>query len=168
MSTPKERLLQIMDEYSLTANRLAGLMGLKSSSSIYRYTGNSDLKEFDTTIFHRLTTTFPELNPKWLESGEGSMLREGQSFNPRQDIRGGHHNRNVQNNIQTSGYEKIIKPDGTVSIEPTGPQTGITKGAAEIMSENEMLRRENAELKGELKAKNEMIEQLLATIKGKE
>lgn len=165
MKRPKDRLQDVINEYGLRSiARLSRELGLKTASSVWDIM-TKDPEQFNLPMKARLLASFPHLNPDWVKSGEGEMFLGG--YSPRQDIRGGHHNRNVQNNIQTSGYEKIIKPDGTVSIEPTGPQTGITKGAAEIMSENEMLRRENAELKGELKAKNEMIEQLLATIKVK-
>lgn len=165
MKRPKDRLQDVINEYGLRSiARLSRELGLKTASSVWDII-TKDPEQFNLPMTARLLASFPQLNPDWVKSGEGEMFLGG--YSPRQDIRGGHHNRNVQNNIHTTGYEKIIKPVGTVSIEPTGPQTGITKGAAEIMSENEMLRRENAELKGELKAKNEMIEQLLATIKGK-
>lgn len=165
MTRPKERLQNIIDEYGLrSVARLARDLGLLTSSSIWDIF-KKDPDQFSLVMIHRLKNNFPELNPDWVKTGSGEMFIGG--FSPRQDNRGGHHNRNVQNNIHTSGHEKIINPDGTVSIEPTGPQAGTGNSATDLKRENDALRRENAELRGELKAKSEMIEQLLATIKSK-
>ena len=171
MEKPKERLQKVIDEYGLrSVARLAHELGLKTASSVWDLF-KKDPEQFNLPMIQRLQSSFPGLNPEWIKTGEGEMFVAG--FSPRQDIRGGHHNRNSQYNFHMRGNEKIIKPDGTVSIEPTGPQTETGEYAANLEREVETLRRENAEkdrriatLEGEVKSKNEFIQQLLGKLKG--
>lgn len=179
MDRPKDRIKKILIEYQLSGKALVSILGLRSSSSLSNILSENP-DELNTSMTHRILENLPDLEPKWVKTGEGDMFREGVNISQlvgRNVIRQGHHsiqgNRNVLNQIHTSGYEKIIGPDGTVSIEPTRPQTETGEYAANLEREVEALRRENAEkdheiagLKGELKSKNEFIQQLLGKLKG--
>lgn len=153
MERPVARLRRIMKEYGISQHRLSQELGFRSPSSLSRII-SMDPDQFDSSILYRIAARFPELNERWLSDGEGEMLKKGRTFAPVQSNRGSHHN--VMNNIQAFGSQKIISPDGQVSIEPVQP-----RGVAEILAEIDMLRRENAELKqenAELKGANLSLE----------
>lgn len=161
MERPVARLRRIMKEYGISQHRLSQELGFRSPSSLSRII-SMDPDQFDSSILYRIAARFPELNERWLSDGEGEMLKKGRAFAPVQSNRGSHHN--VMNNIQAFGSQKIISPDGQVSIEPIMPQAQA-EAVAELRRENEALRNENAELKGELKATRELYKQLLEVFK---
>lgn len=132
-------------------------------------------KEIGQKNMERILSTYPVINPDYLLLGNGEMFNGPLTaeiiFGQVTNRDGSHHN--IVNQIHTSGKEKIIRPDGTVSIEPTQPQDAMGEHAAKLKEDNEALRRENADkdrkiaaLEGELKSKNEFIQQLLGKLKG--
>lgn len=168
---PKDRLDMIVKIFHIRSkNELSRVIGLQTPSSVFDVM-SKDPDKFSNPMAERLLDAFPELNPDWVRTGRGDMLLDGAEprnvhLEMRQSIRGGHHNQTSQYNFSLSGNEKIIKPGGEIQIEPT-TSLSETQSVAKLKRELETLRRENAELKGELKAKNELISMLLPLAKNK-
>ena len=166
MSRPKDRLDEIMKAYSLpTLLQFSIALGLKTPSSVLAIR-REDPEKFNKTMIDRVLIAFPELNPEWLKTGQGKMFSPNKK--PRdihvemlQKNKGGH---NVQNNFALSGSEKIIDPDGRVSIEPIMPH--VKSGdAAEMREEFEQLRRECMEWKARYETLRELYQELLSIVK---
>ncbi len=76
----KERLLKLMEELNLTSTKLAEEIGVQRSS-ISHILSERNKPSFD--FIRKLIEKYPEINPKWLLLGEGSMyLKERQSSIP--------------------------------------------------------------------------------------
>lgn len=172
-TTTLDRLTKITKAMKISLRKFEERTGISKGSLASNK--SRGYKELGQKNIERILSTFPVINPDYLLLGNGEMFNGPLTaeiiFGQITNRDGSHHN--IVNQIHTSGKEKIIKPDGTVSIEPTQPQRAMEEHAAKIEEDNEALRRENAEkdrtiaiLEGELKSKNEFIQQLLGKLKG--
>lgn len=80
------------------------------------------------------------VNMEWFATGEGNVLAQDISVDSGVGAMVGKSNQSIVNNIGLDGHHNIIGPDGRVNITPIQPQA-----AAEMLADNEALRRENAE-----------------------
>ena len=71
---------------------------------------------------------------------------------------------NIVNNVNAYGYEKIIKPDGTLVLELAKPNSKNVVGAQEIVMEYNTLQAKIKLLEEKCAAKDETIQALKMTI----
>ena len=69
----KDRIVYIMQDKNISANRLAELMEIQPSSISHIL---SERNKPSLDFVTKLLTVFPEINPDWLIFGTGHMLRD--------------------------------------------------------------------------------------------
>lgn len=149
MTRPKYRLEKIIEEYRLRSKaELARALGLTTPASVWDILSrNPDV--FNNIMLKRLISAFPELDPQWIKTGEGEMFQKGMS--PR--------------NIHFEMKQKSREDSLYGSLKDGSTQGRLDENVTELMREVDLLRRENAELRGELKATRELYKQLLKEFK---
>lgn len=102
MKTQKERLMKFIAYTEMSKSAFERAAGLSASSLIH---AGDDLT---AKMIDRICLAFPTLNPDWLKSGDGVMLRDGATisapvFN--------NHGDNVQNeqNVINKDFIELIK-----------------------------------------------------------
>lgn len=133
-----ERLKILQKEMGYKSQEeFATILGIKqgSLSGIYR-------KAKGVGVSNPIKRKLSELgvNLGWLATGEGSMFTRDIVVTSGVGAISGAGNHSIVNNIGLDGRHNIIGPDGKVKIIPAPPQN-----TAEIIADNEALRRENAE-----------------------
>lgn len=109
--------------------------------------GNFSQKKLDIII-----KTFPELSLNWLITGEGEMLRTP-AINQKGGVNiAGTNDVKTINNINASGAQKIIKPNGEVQIQFPSPSS--SQG---LETENQTLKRYISMLEQTIKDKEDII-----------
>ena len=66
----KERLLEFLNSHNLSSTRLADTIGVQRSSISHILSGRNK-PSYD--FIHKFLQHYPDINPKWLIIGEGSM-----------------------------------------------------------------------------------------------
>jgi transcriptional regulator with XRE-family HTH domain len=66
----KERLLEFLNSHNLTSTRLADTISVQRSSISHILSGRNK-PSYD--FIHKFLQHYPDINPKWLILGEGSM-----------------------------------------------------------------------------------------------
>ena len=66
----KERLLEFLNSHNLSSTRLADTIGVQRSSISHILSGRNK-PSYD--FIHKFLQHYPDINPKWLILGEGSM-----------------------------------------------------------------------------------------------
>lgn len=107
-----QRLEAILNYYGINAKSLSEKCGYGRPQGIYDVQ-NGKTKEISTTMANKILSVFPELNRVWLLTGEGNMINE------RNNSHGNINNGNISISLPERGQQKIIDPDGRVTIEDT-------------------------------------------------
>ncbi len=124
----KERIIQFIDYKNITKESFFQATGMSRSN----FSGSNAGSEVGGEKIVKILLTYPEINPYWLLLGQGSMTINGNT---------GHTQIGQTNTISRS-------PINTANIEE------LTR----LKRENELLRKENSDVKEELlKAKDEII-----------
>lgn len=123
-----QRLEAILNYYGINAKSLSEKCGYGRPQGIYDVQ-NGKTKEISTTMANKILSVFPELNRVWLLTGEGNMINERNNSsiidsnnNNRGIIQNSHgniNNGNISISLPERGQQKIIDPDGKVTIENT-------------------------------------------------
>lgn len=142
----KERLLKFIEHKHLSINRFCTMCGFSSA-----YVRNLQ-KTISQRFLQIISTTFPDLNIHWLETGEGQMLNEVIPINV--------HNNTVGNN---SSQTIVAGNESYVHMDEKGRQ--IMDGIRKLGEENIALKQENTTLKAKVEMLTEQIEWLRTLVK---
>lgn len=142
----KERLLQFIEFKGLNKHRFEVMCGFTS-----RYISNIR-KSISQRSLKTISCTFPDLNIRWLETGEGQMLNEVIPIN-------------VQNNTvgNNSSQTIVAGNDNNVTISDKNRQ--LLESIQKMCDENAALKTENTELKIKVDMLTEQIEWLRTMVK---
>lgn len=137
----KDRIKNVIDFYKISIPKFAKFVGFKTPQAV-RELLKGNTKTLSDAAFYKITTACPELNPEWLLTGEGSMLRDGGAEETRNTAEQG------------------------AAIAIGGNATGHYSVTTSPMSDEERqelvkLRAENAGLRAQLEEKERTIQILL-------
>lgn len=154
----KDRIQQYIDYKGISNSKFEIEVGL--SNGYWRKT-----KSISSSVVEKILRIYSELNPLWVLTGEGEMLRPATiSTRDNLNISGG--NKDVNNNISISlpekGTQKIIDPDGTVTIENT------SSSVQNNLNEIDMLNQRIQYLERIVSGHEATIKSLETTIKSKD
>lgn len=68
-----ERLNRIISYYDISLRKFAISLGVHYNTIQNTFYRQSDVS---FTILHKVITTYPEINPEWLMTGKGEMIRD--------------------------------------------------------------------------------------------
>ncbi len=166
-----QRLEAILNYYGINAKSLSEKCGYGRPQGIYDVQ-NGKTKEISTTMANKILSVFPELNRVWLLTGEGNMINERNNSsiidsnnNNRGIIQNSHgniNNGNISISLPEKGTQKIIDPDGTVTIENT------SSGVQNNLNEIDMLNQRIQYLERIVSGHEATIKSLETTIKSKD
>lgn len=88
-----------------------------------------------------ISKQYPDLNTGWLMTGEGDMIYNNYKINVSTNNGSISQGQTINIELPTSGTEKIIKPDGTVEIQPSGQNTDNSGEIARLKQRIEDLER---------------------------
>lgn len=142
----KERLLKFIEYKGLNKHKFEITCGFTS-----RYVSNIK-KTISSRSLKVIASTYPDLNIRWLETGEGRMLNEVIPVN-------------VQNNTvgNNSSQTIVAGNDNKVTISEKDRQ--LIESIQKICDENTALKAENTELKTKVDMLQEQIEWLRTLVK---
>ncbi len=75
----KERIQEFIDNKGISAGELATLLEVQRSNISHILNGRN---KPGASLIEKMLIVFPELNARWLLTGEGNMLDEGGNNNP--------------------------------------------------------------------------------------
>lgn len=166
-----QRLEAILNYYGINAKSLSEKCGYGRPQGIYDVQ-NGKTKEISTTMANKILSVFPELNRVWLLTGEGNMINERNNSsiidsnnNNRGIIQNSHgniNNGNISISLPEKGTQKIIDPDGTVTIENT------SSSVQNNLNEIDMLNQRIQYLERIVSGHEATIKSLETTIKSKD
>ena len=166
-----QRLEAILNYYGINAKSLSEKCGYGRPQGIYDVQ-NGKTKEISTTMANKILSVFPELNRVWLLTGEGNMINERNNSsiidsnnNNRGIIQNSHgniNNGNISISLPERGQQKIIDPDGRVTIENT------SSGVQNNLNEIDMLNQRIQYLERIVSGHEATIKSLETTIKSKD
>lgn len=159
----KDRIQQYIDYKGISNSKFEIEVGL--SNGYWRKT-----KSISSSVVEKILRIYSELNPLWVLTGEGEMLRPATiSTRDNLNISGGNKGNirqgDVNNNISSlpeKGTQKIIDPDGTVTIENT------SSGVQNNLNEIDMLNQRIQYLERIVSGHEATIKSLETTIKSKD
>lgn len=142
----KQRLLDFIEHKHLSVNRFCTMCGFSPA-----YVRNLQ-KTISQRFLQIISTTFPDLNIHWLETGEGQMLNEVIPIS-------------VQNNTcgNNSSQTIVAGSDNIVTISEKNRQ--LLESIQKMCDENASLKTENAELKIKVKMLQEQVDWLRTLVK---
>lgn len=73
-----ERISLIIEHYNENKSTFSKRIGLTNTVTIGRLINEKRNPSFD--LLHRISKTFPEINTRWLLTGEGVMIQQGVGF----------------------------------------------------------------------------------------
>ena len=157
----KKRLIEFLTYLEIGQTKFEEMVGL-SRGFVNKLGGNITIKSLS-----KIEKVYPQLNTGWLLTGEGSMIKTGDiSYSGNSNNSGiiGTGNSNIVNNVNAYGYEKIIRPDGTITLELGKPGSKGVIGVAEIIGEYNALQEKVKLLENMCAAKDETIHAQKMTI----
>ncbi len=104
----KERIQQLIDKKGITAGELASLLEVQRSNVSHILNGRN---KPGASLIEKMLTVFPDLNARWLFTGEGNML------------------------VATGEHGTIADTSKKINIESTGTRDLFSSGKA-IIDEN--------------------------------
>lgn len=158
----KDRVRQFIKAKGINERRFCQMIGVSPSYV------SSMRKSIQPDKISSIAEAFPDLNTGWLLTGDGDMMKVGDvSFSgnaSNKGIVGNAGGNNIVNNVNAYGYEKIIKPDGTLVLELAKPNSKNVVGAQEIVMEYNTLQAKIKLLEEKCAAKDETIQALKITV----
>ena len=143
----KERLLQFIEHKGLSKHKFEVTCGFAS-----RYVSNIK-KTISSRSLKVISSTYPELNIHWLETGEGQMLNEVIPIS-------------VQNNTCGNNSQQTIFAGTEQRIMTTQEQSEyVIERIRKMNEENIKLKEENTALKTKVELLTEQIEWLRTMVK---
>lgn len=143
----KQRLLDFIKHKHLSINRFCTMCGFSSA-----YVRNLQ-KTISQRFLQIISTTFPDLNIHWLETGEGEMLNEVIPIS-------------VQNNSCGNNSQQTIIAGTEQKIMTTKEQGEyVISQIRKMEQENIMLKTENTELKIKVEMLQEQVDWLRTLVK---
>ena len=165
--TPAEVLDILIKSLEMNPKTFSEALGFDRPQAIYDIL-NGKTKSVSSRVANKILSVFPEINRSWLLTGQGCMVNTGDvSFSgnaSNKGIVGNAGGNNIVNNVNAYGYEKIIKPDGTLVLELAKPNSKNVVGAQEIVMEYNTLQAKIKLLEEKCAAKDETIQALKMTI----
>ena len=159
--TVKERLILFIKHLGISQRAFEQSVGLSNGYV------NNIRKSIQPDKVQKNAQKYPNLNTGWLMTEEGSMIKTGDINIGNVKNAGGNYgsiNAGIVNNVNAYGYEKIIKPDGTIELELGKPNSKNVVGAQEIVMEYNTLQAKIKLLEEKCAAKDETIQALKMTI----
>lgn len=158
----KKLIREIFKESTLSfSSKYNDNNGVKTSQVLRERNGLS------SKLLESILEAYPQINRTWLLTGEGEPLKTGDINIGNVKNAGGNYgsiNAGIVNNVNAYGYEKIIKPDGTLVLELAKPNSKNAVGAQEIVMEYNTLQAKIKLLEEKCAAKDETIQALKMTI----
>ncbi|WP_306557741.1 hypothetical protein [Barnesiella intestinihominis] len=160
----KDRIQQYIDYKGISNSKFEIEVGL--SNGYWRKT-----KSISSSVVEKILRIYSELNPLWVLTGEGEMLRPATistrdnlniSGGNKGNIRQGDVNNNISISLPEKGTQKIIDPDGTVTIENT------SSSVQNNLNEIDMLNQRIQYLERIVSGHEATIKSLETTIKSKD
>lgn len=108
MKTQKERLMKFIAYCEMSKSAFERAAGLSSSSLIHA--GN----ELTEKMMDKICLAFPNLNPEWLRTGDGIMLRDGSIIAAPIFTNSGNNVQNEQNVISKEIIEMLKAKDAQI------------------------------------------------------
>ena len=164
--TPAEVLDILIKNLGMNPKTFSEALGFDRPQAIYDIL-NGKTKSVSSRVANKILSVFPEINRSWLLTGQGCMVNTGDiSYSGNSNNKGiiGTVTGNIVNNVNAYGYEKIIKPDGTIELELGKPNSENAGGAQEIVMEYNTLQAKIKLLEEKCAAKDETIQALKMTI----
>lgn len=164
--TPAEVLDILIKNLGMNPKTFSEALGFDRPQAIYDIL-NGKTKSVSSRVANKILSVFPEINRSWLLTGQGCMVNTGDiSYSGNSNNKGiiGTVTGNIVNNVNAYGYEKIIKPDGTLVLELAKPNSKNVVGAQEIVMEYNTLQAKIKLLEEKCAAKDETIQALKMTI----
>ena len=164
--TPAEVLDILIKNLGMNPKTFSEALGFDRPQAIYDIL-NGKTKSVSSRVANKILSVFPEINRSWLLTGQGCMVNTGDiSYSGNSNNKGiiGTVTGNSVNNVNAYGYEKIIKPDGTIELELGKPNSENAVGAQEIVMEYNTLQAKIKLLEEKCAAKDETIQALKMTI----
>ena len=164
--TPAEVLDILIKNLGMNPKTFSEALGFDRPQAIYDIL-NGKTKSVSSRVANKILSVFPEINRSWLLTGQGCMVNTGDiSYSGNSNNKGiiGTVTGNIVNNVNAYGYEKIIKPDGTLVLELAKPNSKNVAGAQEIVMEYNTLQAKIKLLEEKCAAKDETIQALKMTI----
>ncbi len=128
--TIKERILQIAKEKGVTNQKICNKVGLTYGN----FTGENKKRPINSDAIANLLSEYPDINPIWLLTGKGEMIKSANDKSTNQTITGSY---NMQAGKEINNNQRRDNPD---------------------------IEKEVVELKEQLKKKDETIEKLIIQI----
>lgn len=160
----KERISQYLKYKGISDYRFEKDLGLSKG-----YWNKAKNPSYEILI--RICGIYTDISPEWLLTGEGEMLRPSTvstrdnlniSGGNKGNIRQGDVNNNISISLPEKGTQKIIDPDGTVTIENT------SSGVQNNLNEIDMLNQRIQYLERIVSGHEATIKSLETTIKSKD
>ncbi len=161
-----KRILEFIDYLGISTAEFERNCGL-SNGSVSKMGENTRRSTID-----KISNIYPQLNVNWLLTGEGNMINERNNSsiidsnnNNRGIIQNSHgniNNGNISISLPEKGTQKIIDPDGTVTIENT------SSGTHDYLNEIDMLNQRIQYLERIVSGHEATIKSLETTIKSKD
>lgn len=164
--TPAEVLDILIKNLGMNPKTFSEALGFDRPQAIYDIL-NGKTKSVSSRVANKILSVFPEINRSWLLTGQGCMVNTGDiSYSGNSNNKGiiGTVTGNIVNNVNAYGYEKIIKPDGTLVLELAKPNSKNVVGAQEIVMEYNTLQAKIKLLEEKCAAKDETIQALKITV----
>lgn len=164
--TPAEVLDILIKNLGMNPKTFSEALGFDRPQAIYDIL-NGKTKSVSSRVANKILSVFPEINRSWLLTGQGCMVNTGDiSYSGNSNNKGiiGTVTGNIVNNVNAYGYEKIIKPDGTLVLELAKPNSKNVVGAQEIVMEYNTLQAKIKLLEEKCAAKDETIQAQKMTI----
>ena len=164
--TPAEVLDILIKNLGMNPKTFSEALGFDRPQAIYDIL-NGKTKSVSSRVANKILSVFPEINRSWLLTGQGCMVNTGDiSYSGNSNNKGiiGTVTGNIVNNVNAYGYEKIIKPDGTLVLELAKPNSKNVVGAQEIVMDYNTLQAKIKLLEEKCAAKDETIQALKMTI----
>lgn len=115
-----ERIKLIIEKEGLNKNSFSAAIGLNNNVTITRII--NEHRSPSRSTCEKIVSAFPKYKLEWLLYGEGEMLSNNSGIirnNNKGNIYRGDVNNNISISLPERGQQKIIDPDGRVTIENT-------------------------------------------------
>lgn len=150
-----ERIKLIIEKEGLNKNSFSAAIGLNNNVTITRII--NEHRSPSRSTCEKIVSAFPKYKLEWLLYGEGEMLS-----NNKGNIYRGDFNNNISISLPEKGTQKIIDPDGKVTIENT------SSGVQNNLNEIDMLNQRIQYLERIVSGHEATIKSLETTIKSKD
>lgn len=158
-----ERIKLIIEKEGLNKNSFSAAIGLNNNVTITRII--NEHRSPSRSTCEKIVSAFPKYKLEWLLYGEGEMLSNNSGIignNNKGNIYRGDFNNNISISLPEKGTQKIIDPDGTVTIENT------SSGAHDYLNEINRLSQRIQDLERIISGHEATIKSLETTIKSKD